>query len=73
MDDYDINPEMLFRRPHRVDTGNCLREAQSGNQCKDEPVSNKPENRLSFDFCELSADQLLESTPVSYRNDRANG
>lgn len=29
----------------------------------------KNENRLSFDFCELNADQLLESTPHSYKMD----
>ena len=38
---------------------------------KEEQPATKNENRLSFDFCELSADHLLESTPVSYKNDRA--
>jgi hypothetical protein len=50
-----------------------MNDPQSGNEYKEQIVNHKPENRLSFDFCELSADQLLESTPVSYRNDRANG
>lgn len=44
-------------------------EPQAGAERKDSGPSLRPENRLSFDFCELSADQLLESTPHSYKND----
>ena len=44
-------------------------EAQSGSERKDNGPPLKVENRLSFDFCELSADQLLESTPHSYKDD----
>ena len=47
-----------------------MNEAQAGDERKPD---GHPQNRLSFDFCELSADQLLESTPVSYKIDRANG
>ena len=64
--------EQLFRRPKSIDN-HYMNDPQSGNEYKEQIVNHKPENRLSFDFCELSADQLLESTPVSYRNDRANG
>lgn len=73
LDDYHITPEQLFRRPKEVDPLHSLHEAQAGDERKDYAPPVKPENRLSFDFCELSADQLLESTPASYRNDRANG
>lgn len=36
---------------------------------REQVSATKGENRLSFDFCELNADQLLESTPHSYRMD----
>jgi len=42
---------------------------QSGGEKTDNKVQPKAENRLSFDFCELNADQLLESTPQSYGNE----
>jgi hypothetical protein len=50
---------------------NCQFESAMGQHAKEEQSATKNENRLSFDFCELSADHLLESTPVSYKNDRA--
>lgn len=56
-----------------IENNQCAIEAQAGAERKQEAPPTKMENRLSFDFCELSADQLLESTPASYRIDRANG
>lgn len=72
LDDYHITPEQLFRRPKEIEPTQSFYEAQGGDERKEAPPP-KPESRLSFDFCELTADQLLESTPASYRNDRANG
>jgi len=73
LDDYHITPDQLFRRPRAVESTIWMNMPQSGSQMKEEHCGNKNEGRLSFDFCELSADQLLESTPASYRNDRASG
>lgn len=72
-DDYHITPDQLFKKPKDVENSHYFNDPQSGNEYKEQVVNQTPENRLSFDFCELSADQLLESTPFSYKNDRANG
>jgi len=37
---------------------------------QDDKVPPRIGSRLSFDFCELRADQLLESTPISFHEDR---
>jgi len=67
-DDYHITPDQLFKKPKLAENqpsatmkALCEKKDQGG------PV--KAENRLSFDFCELNADQLLESTPHSYKVD----
>jgi hypothetical protein len=48
------------------DQNKAERNINNGDQKK----GNKIGNRLSFDFCELRADQLLESTPISFHEDR---
>lgn len=63
MDDYHITPDQLFRKPKDVEV-NTGSSHQAHLQARARPIKGE---RLSFDFCELNADQLLESTPQSYR------
>lgn len=64
-DDYHINPDQLFKKPdeHPIKLKGYEQEKEEQNP------KQQNENRLSFDFCELDADLMLESTPHSYRNE----
>lgn len=65
-DDYHITPDQLFKKPKLSDNQPngalkpLIEKKEQGGQVKSE-------NRLSFDFCELNAEHLLESTPYSYK------
>lgn len=50
-------------------------DQQSGNDNNDEVEkgTGRMGNRLSFDFCELRAEQLLEPNPTSHHEDRIKG
>lgn len=66
-EDYHITPDQLFRKPRQIDHYQDGQEAQAGDERRQEkPHNGRSEARLSFDFYELSADQLLESTPISF-------
>jgi hypothetical protein len=67
VDDYQINIAQLFGQSKAAGTQVEEHDPQSGNAPKKCQPSLRVENRWSFDFYELNADQLLESTPISYR------
>lgn len=45
-------------------------EPKQDNEQDEDKTPQRIGSRLSFDFCELRADQLLESTPISFHEDR---
>lgn len=65
-DDYHFNISQLFG-PAKPSGGHGD-DARTGASVKCKPAT-KMESRMSFDFYELNADQLLESTPHSYRHE----
>lgn len=67
VDDYHINIAQLFGQPKASGSHGNDHDPQSGNASKKCQSQLRVENRWSFDFYELNADQLLESTPISYR------
>lgn len=66
-DDYHFNPDQLFKKPEET-AEQALRKRSKDHEMEAQ-THKQNENRLSFDFCELDADQMLESTPHSYRNE----
>lgn len=67
IDDYHINIAQLFGQSKAAGSHVEENDPQSGNAPKKCQPSLRVENRWSFDFYELNAEQLMESTPVSYR------
>lgn len=65
-DDYHITPDQLFKKPKLADSQPNITQKPPGEN-KEQGGQTNTENRLSFDFYELNAEQLLESTPYSYK------
>lgn len=74
IEDYHFSLEQLFNKPKAAMADQFLcDEPKQEDYEEDERTPHRIGNRLSFDFCELRADQLLESTPLSFHEGRLKG
>lgn len=51
----------------------CSNYQKNGQVEAKEKACNSRETQSCFEFCELNAEQFLESTPFTYHSDRAKG